>query len=254
MKSRALLVLAAAVAMATLIGAADATAALLLHEDFSGSSASDLNGTSTEVGGQTWTASTLWKADGSKSTNGRGHAFVPFTPAAGAVYTLSVIVNPDVSTSSDWLSLGFTASNNTGNAFHDSPNNAAPWILNREDDASTSVFQTFLGPSTGGGANHNPNPDLVGEVKLGIVLDTTAANWTAEWFGGGTSLRGPVVYGTNPTINYVGIGAYNSATGYVREFRLSDATVIPEPSTLLIWSLLVGLGVGLRWRGRGRTK
>jgi hypothetical protein len=26
--------------------------------------------------------------------------------------------------------------------------------------------------------------------------------------------------------------------------------VVPEPTTLLIWSLLAGLGVGLRWRRR----
>jgi len=43
------------------------------------------------------------------------------------------------------------------------------------------------------------------------------------------------------------------AGGNTRVAYLDDALiahVVPEPSTLLIWSLLAGLGVGLRWRRR----
>jgi len=49
-------------------------------------------------------------------------------------------------------------------------------------------------------------------------------------------------------------GVFTSATtGPQGRFNALQLTYIPEPTTLLIWSLLAGLGVGLGWRRR-RTK
>jgi len=207
----------------------------IIFESFGGSSADPLNGTMTEAGARTWAAATEWRADGSKSVNGSANAWVPFTPEPDNVYTLSLEMNPDISGSSDWFALGFSASNDTGNSFHPAPNNTVGWILNREDDSSSSAFQTFLGPSTAVSANHDPSPDLVGPVDVDIVLDTnpnSPSDWTVEWFADGTSLRGPEALGFNPTINFVGFGGFNSATGFVDTFTLSDTRPVPEPSML----------------------
>jgi len=221
------------------------------YDNFDGSGAADLNGTAPDVrpGPETWTAADAWKADGSKSSGGTRSAWLPLVPDAGKLYTLSLDVNPDVSGSSDWFALGFN-SNNLTDQFHDGGNTGFAWLLNRENDASSSVVQTFLGGGTSGAASHDFNPDKVGFVNLKVQLDTRDSAWTAEWFVDGSSIRGPVAFGSNPTINYVGFGAWSSATGAVDNFRLMVTT--PEPATLLVWSLLAGLSVALPWRRRRR--
>lgn len=225
-------------------------AVTIISETFDGDSSTNLNGTITEVGGQTWTANTLWKADGSKPATGTGSAWVPFTPAPGNVYTLSLTVNPDISTSDDWFALGFASSNDTTVAFHPTPNNTIAWILNRENDASTSTIQTFLGPTTGGAASHDLIPNIVGPIDLDIVLDTNPANWTVEWFANDMLLRGPVAFASNPNIQFVGFGGLTNATGTVDNFVLADDTVVPEPASLAVWSILGLAGCGYLWRLR----
>ena len=205
-----------------------ATARVIYSEDFSGSGAAALNGTAPDVrpGGQTWTAGPLWFADGTKVTNGSSHAFLPLSPQAGYLYTLSLDVNPDISGSDDWFALGFSQDNATvNNAFHDGTNRAVGWMLNRENDASTSVIQMFRGPSTGNGSSYNLNPDKVGWVNLKVVLDTqpvTTSSWTVQWFADGVPLRGPEALNSTPMITHVGLGGYSTATGAVGNFLLTN--------------------------------
>jgi len=204
-------------------------------ERFGGSGANNLSGKAPDVrpGQETWVAGSAIKQDGSKSTGGTNSAWLPFVPQAGTVYSLSLDVNPDISTSSDWFAVGFSQGNATG-SFHDGGNNAAAWILNRMDDASASAFQTFMGPVTASGASHNPDPDKVGWINLEVLLDTRAANWTVTWLADGDVLRGPVAYGTNPTINYVGFAGYGNTTGMFDNFVLQT---VPEPMTLTLLTL-----------------
>ncbi len=216
--------------VACLAVASMASAAVIYTDDFSGSSPTLLNGTAPDVrpGGQTWTARTdasLWYADGSKTTNGSSHAWLPFVPYAGNRYTLSLDVNPNyVVNNSDWFALGFSASNVVNNAFHDGANQAVAWILNRSDDLSSSAFQTFLGPSTTiPGVSHDPSPDLVGWLNMKIILDTQGANWTAQWYANNVPLRAtPATFTSTPTINYVGFGSYNNTQGMVDNFSLTS--------------------------------
>ena len=206
--------------------------------------ANELNRTTpdTSLTGGSWIARTGaegWKADGSKSVNGFSNAFLPFTPTDGHVYKVTVEANPDASGSSDWFALGFSQSANVGagQGWHTS-NTVHSWMLNRENDASTSVIQTFRGAGTANGASHDLIPDVVGPVQMSVVLDTTGVNWTVQWFAQGSAIRGPEAFGTNPTAtSHVGIGAWNTATGSVDNFSLT------------IESSQVGLGADLAGAG-----
>ena len=207
-----------------------ARADIIYSDDFDGSSAADLHGTApdTRPGAQTWMAATQWKADGSKSTSANANAWLPFMPVAGNRYYLSLDVNPDISGSADWFAIGFSNGSSTTN-WHTSSDQVFGWMLNRENDGAGDVVQTFVGPDTGSGASHDFNPDKVGPVKMEVVLDTQPANWTVEWREDGAPIRGPEAFATNPTINYAGFGAWNTATGVVDDFSLTSDPVGPPP-------------------------
>ena len=79
------------------ISAGPVRAATIYFDPLTGSSANNLNGTTPPTdnytgtaGPHTWSASTIFKADGSVTTSGSsGSAALPFTPTAGNVYTLT---------------------------------------------------------------------------------------------------------------------------------------------------------------------
>lgn len=242
---RSLMAAIAAAAAVTVFSAA--APAQIYFDDFDGDSATDLNGTAPDVrpADENWIAGVdahHWKADGSKTADGGSTAWLPFTPAAGNIYALSLDVNPDISDSNDWFSIGFSETNATG-GFH-TENTVYGWMLNRENDASDSVIQTFQGAGTAGVGSHDLEPDKAGFVNLSVILDTQPDAWTVEWLVDGQTIRDPLAFATNPTINYVGMGAWNTATGNVDNFSLS---IVPEPSaaTLLF---LGGLGLASRRR------
>lgn len=214
-----------------------ATSAQIYFDDFDGESTVDLNGTAPDIrpGDETWTAgenAQHWKADGSKSQNGHSTAWLPFTPEAGLIYALSLDVNPDISDSNDWFSIGFSETNST-DGFH-TTNTVYGWMLNRENDASDSVVQTFLGAGTADAANQDFDPDKTGFVNLAVVLNTVEDAWTIEWLVDDATIRGPMAFGDNPTINYAGMAAWNTATGTVDNFSLR---VVPEPASWLLLAL-----------------
>ncbi len=214
---------------------------VIYADDFSGSGS--LNGSSpdTAPGADTWTASSFWNADGTKTANNTASAWLPFSPEAGKVYTLSADVNPDFSSSTNWLSMGF-GGNAPGDMdtaqFQGGGNGASPWMLFREADDSPSVIQTFGGPV----ANHDLTPDIVGSARLEIILNTTGANWTAEWKADGATLRN-YTYTTNPTIESVGFGGFTSATGSLDNFSLVEGEVDPATLTITINGSNEGPGI-----------
>jgi hypothetical protein len=76
--------------------------------------------------------------------------------------------------------------------------------------------------------------DHAGPLTLSIVLDTTGAQWTAEWFVGGSSAR-TETFGSNPTgITHVGLGRESNTDTTFSDFSL---TVIPEPSAAALFAL-----------------
>jgi hypothetical protein len=238
--------LVAGAAIAAVGIAQPSQAATIYYDDFSGSSGTDLAGTAPDIrpGSETWalgsgdtaTPGERWKADGSVLGSGSGGGgatgLLPFTPSAGYVYELSVLLDPTTTDGSgDWLALGFL----TPSGFPD-----GPWAFKRGDSGfgASPAFDTssFLGPSTGGGAAEGvPSGSQPSPTDFRIVLDTTPALWTVEWFIDGSSVRTDT-YASNPAITHVGVFRYQSAAGGVDNFQL---TQVPEPGTLA----LLGLGL-----------
>ena len=223
------------------LAASSAHAATIYSETFSGLGTDVLNGTTPDEGGGLWVASTDWQADGSiaGSTSGTDDdsAFLTFAPTSGNVYTLSATVTQPTSVSDTtvWVGLGFTASNVTGShtsdaGFWSAPNNASPWMLYRVN----SEVKTFAGP---GVTVSEAEGNYGGTITMSIELDTTADQWTAEWFVNGSSVR-VVDYSTNPTITHVGFGRENGASSTLTSFSL---TAIPEPGAYALLAGLTGL-------------
>lgn len=196
-----------------------------------------LHGTTptTTTGLNTWTAFSGFREDGFIADSGGAGdagAYLPFTPTTGNVYTLSVTVSaPTGPVTTGWAGLGFTANNfidinSTG--IHEGSNAAAPWMLYRQNGAAV----TFDGPGATGSTS-TATGAYSGTQTMNIVLDTTGAQWTAEWFMGTTSLD-TVTYSTNPTINYVAIGR---GAGNGMTFSNFSLTAVPEPTTALLGTL-----------------
>ena len=101
------------------IGAAAAATTVIYQDNFTGSSATPLNGAKPTVDhgpSSTWTASSAWADSGhSKSSgNARKNAYLNFVPAPGHVYTLTVRLDVTGEGSSSgqpdsnyWAALGF---------------------------------------------------------------------------------------------------------------------------------------------------
>jgi len=191
-------------------------------EMFSGSG--DLNGADPDIrpGSETWTAS-LWQQDGTiADLNERADsAWLPFTPQSGRVYSLAATVDAVASggtRDASWTALGFGNASDT-TTFFEPPNNTAPWVLYRATGTPDQIV-TWTGPGVTGTESEGT---VAGPVTLSIVLDTTSANWTAEWFEGSNSLR-THTYSSNPTITTVGFGRSIYSNGPITTFSLVDSS------------------------------
>lgn len=216
-----------------------ANAATIYLDDFSGLVSTNLNGTApdTRPGTETWTATNYvnagspgWRANGSIAAESSGTvlrgAFLPFTPTTGNVYTYSLDMNTTSATS--WLAMGFTAGAGLTTDFYGATTVPAPWLL----DEGAGNTGTFLGTALAGSVGFAATN---AQHSYAIVLDTTAALWTATWFRDSVQIRTDT-YTTNPTINYIGIYKHDDAAGTVDNLSL---TVVPEPGA----ALLGGLGL-----------
>jgi len=207
-----------------------------------------LHGTTpdTTIASNTWTANSAFQENGIIAVDGSVNddgAYLAFTPTSGLVYTLQVTVTEPTNSvnSSNWAGLGFTADNDisSGTGIHESTNTASPWMLYRQN----GQVVTFDGPGTGG-LTATLLGAYSGTQTMRIVLDTTASQWTAEWFMGATSVDTVTYTSGNPTINHVAIGRGVGSGITFSDFSL---TSVPEPSA----ATLVALG-GLAFLRRRR--
>lgn len=248
--------LAALVLMAT-----QAWAVTLFEDNFDGNGG-PLNGTTPDVtiAGEVWEAGDTWLDNGIANSpiaggpNGQA-AHLDFTPVGGVIYTAEALVsNP----SGNWIGFGFLPADPAGGDwtvqdFSVRHSNAPgyAWVLSRTSSGNDQ--EGFLGGGTAGGQPWNGDvTDASVPVQFRIVLDTTAANWTAEWFINGSSMGAPVAYAAvgNPGIGGIGFSHDRSADpnngGSIGRFSL---TVVPEPASAL---LALG-GVGFCLAGWGRN-
>ena len=194
-------------------------------------------------GGETWTA--LEEAGPAPATDGevlsfgasRRNMYLPFEPGE-AVYELSVDVRTHgVDDSSEWHGLGFMGQDprlEEGNmAFGGDPEGGRPWMLLRNNGAAV----TFAGPggdnNLGGPGEGTFDPDVFHTLRL--VLDTTAEQWTVDYFINDTQIGDTFTYSENPDIGSVGLSA-SGGSGFV--FTYDNFELIPEPASLA----LMGLG------------
>jgi hypothetical protein len=206
--------------------------AAMYFDDFSGSGASALNGTTPDItmGAATWTAYTTGENNGFRDDgyipewwDGYKTATLPFVPDAGKVYTLSAVMDADPRNAENYNSdpVGITFGGGPG--------------LKIYDNSAGEVYSTGLGGDVKEG-NYGK-----GAITAKIVLDTTAALWEAEWFVNDVSVRGPEAYTINPTITTITLWKDWMAGSW------DDLTLTPEPATL---SLLFLGGLAMLRRRR----
>ena len=173
-------------------------AAVLYDENFTGSPLATLNGQISDVdqngGFNTWRAHTHFLADGNMNAPAGGTgAFLPFIPTPGFVYTLSVSMT-NVVGNTNWMAFGFSealptnpqaASNDV--RFISGTSTGKAWMLFRGTFGTNALtHQNHRGSADNG--TTNPTDWSVGTFAAGgnidmrIVLDTTAATYTATYF------------------------------------------------------------------------
>jgi hypothetical protein len=169
-----------------------------------------LLGTTSTVGGGTWSGANLFNIAGYTSGSG-GAIALAFTPVSGKIYDLTATINI-ANANNSWIGAGFLSTINDAYGFTGSPNSSAAI---RNDGAWT----TFPGGGYG-----------ITSTDLRIRLDTTGSQWVSSFYQGGVQMGNTTyTYTTgNPTINYVGFVSEGFAEGSVSAFQL---TAIPEPST-----------------------
>ncbi len=211
-------------------------------EDFSGSSLDTLNGRAPTIrpGSETWLAGTdddSWRADGSTEGDRNQNAFLPFSPEAGYIYTLSFATGPTGGEGA-WLAAAFTSSGNVG-AFFPEDLGAVGWMLVRDNRENLDGVGTFLGPNTKEGESYWAADGL---IEASIVLDTSDDEWRVQWFAGSTLLREAAFVGGNPEINYIAIGKFGDISGRFEYVSLTKTTPIPEPASVAVF---LGAAVGV---------
>jgi len=243
-----------------MLTAGPARAETIYNESFGGSGNQKLHRTSPDIGAEAWTASKAWKANGTiaqtPSAKKDDSAFLPFVPSPGNVYTLTATVTVPAGgqIDADWIGLGFTNAAETGSTtinnkgFFANPNDASPWVLYR----GTTEVKTFAGP--GATASAIEGQFAGPTITLSIQLDTRAAEWAAEWFVDGSSVR-TETFVSNPPIAYVGFGRDNGASSTLSSFELttspdSKRVSIPESDTYALLAGLTGLACVMLRRRR----
>ena len=201
MKTRTSLMLCV-MAVIGLAWAPVAQAETIYYDDFSGGSEA-LNGTTpdtTPTGSETWSVSGTWQADGYTPAwwVHANYASLPFVPASGSVYTLSVDLDVDPydaeNYNSDWLAVAFQ------NSQTEVWNSPAGFLFKEPGPGDVQSFLEGAGTAEGSFGS--------GLVNFKMVLDTQPALWEIEYFVGGSSVRGPVAFTTNPTISQIGLHTY----------------------------------------------
>jgi len=107
------------------------------------------------------------------------------------------------------------------------------------------TIDTTLDGSIVVAAHVNNGSGATAQSPLTSILDSDAGSAGG---GAGYAITDPAV--TGGSYSFTGSTSRPLTVAAVFEPSAEDEGVIPEPTTLLIWTLLAVLGVGLRWRRR----
>ena len=245
------------------LAASHAAAAVIYQENFGGAGAA-LNGKAAGPTAANWAAGSVYLDNGAVGTvvgSATGQAaHLPFAPQVGNVYTLKATI---LNTFADWIAVGFFPALPSGGdwtvtnaSMRHSNGSGYAWGLNRNNPSAND--QEFFNGINTTGPLAGVNGDIVSPlapVDYKIVLDTTAATWTATYFLNGVQ-RGTtqnLPAGANTGIGGVGFSrTSNSAAGtggVVSKFELSVVSPVPEPASLALGMVgLIGVGAVTRRR------
>lgn len=246
-------------------------AAVLISDDFTGSSGDALNGETattfsadiTSAGGSdTWSAGALFNADGSISGSGDVDASAALSVGsyindakgtANGVFTLTSTISQVTGASgvNSWIGMTFF----NGDFYVDDPlfkNNFAVGLGIRRAAAGSTFFDYIQTPSSVGTSYVTTDWSAVGaaDTTFTTVLDLSGWNGTdtfgsLEFYLNGSSTPDAVANLTSDyDFSHVGLSYNLSPTGTIQSFSL---TQIPEPSFLPL-VLLSGLAVWIRRR------
>jgi hypothetical protein len=200
------------------------------------------SGTLGGTAGATWTANTGFQSNGTLSATTRSMALLAFTPTVGQIYELSMTVD---NLASGFLGIGFADNITfTGGATQVTNNdrmitgtavNYGMMFLNPFQLGSNGMAYTDY---SSGASTLDSN--IAGPYTLKIVMNTTATNWTTEYFINNSSVEFFTHAGSLTSIDSVGITAGNATTATTfSDFQLQT---IPEPGIALLGGLgLLGL-------------
>jgi hypothetical protein len=139
--------------------------------------------------------------------NNAGSVLLPFTPQLGCIYYMTASLTVPASMG-NWVAMGFSQFNTQTNVqgysrFADNPPNGYAWMY-----AQAGIGETLCGgPKATVTTTSTPVVmSGAGTYNLEVILNTVGAQWTVSAFINGTQLGTNIVYATNPTIGYAGIG------------------------------------------------
>lgn len=240
MKTRtsSLAVVVAACLVACALLGLQAKAGILIYDSFTAPDDTPLQGHTPDItiGAASWNAPGGGTIIGDKAANGYQDVYIAFAPASNKIYTLSAEMT-SVNPTAGFLSLAFeTVANNWWDYGF-----ASTAVYN-----NGQVYSGDFGPSVGltpqftvtAGSTHT----------YAVVLDTTGANWKADWFFDGAATPWySHTYTGAPAIVAISMYRYGDSGGTFDDLTLS---AIPEPSAAaLLAAGLVG-SLTRAWRKR----
>ncbi|MEO0795128.1 MAG: DUF6288 domain-containing protein [Verrucomicrobiota bacterium] len=206
---------------------------------FNGPSGQQIHGVAPDFapGAEVWdnanSSNSNFFADGAVSGGGtkRKGIWLPLTPTAGNIYTLSA----DILSNQGGDGIALCYSQYNANARWDIADvNPYGSILVRSE-ANNRTLLTYTGVIKNGQITVPTDqvPDF-GYVEVSVVLDASDADpatWTMEFFVEGVSVRGPDMVGSGSfaDIRYIGLSK-NTGGGSVRDVTLTESAPATKPS------------------------
>ena len=194
-------------------------------------------------------------------------AFLPFstsylgatTPTSGTL-TLSATVSNSGGDNGGWASLGFT----DGGSYQSSDSNAAyssgeDWMIftsntPSDSDPSGNGFALFLGPATNN--NVAPSTSVAPSTTLDLEIQLDLATNEVSYYEG-TSASDLTLLGTYTNPSDVSVDTYTGVQLYTQGNSAGTETfdnlsltynAVPEPSSLALIAVSLGVWGVLRWR------